>query len=66
MACQALTSDAPTILGTCNLCDSISFGALLCMKDPLLKGSELSELTVSINMQQALCLLIVLLIACTG
>lgn len=36
------------------------------MKDPLLKGSELSELTVSINMQQALCLLIVLLIACTG
>lgn len=56
----------PTVLGTCNLCDSVSFGALLCMKDPLLKGSELSELTVSINMQQALCLLIVLLIACTG
>lgn len=52
----------PTIWGTCNLSDSISFGVLLCIKDPLLKGSMLSELAVSINMQQALCLLIVLLI----
>ena len=54
----------PTILGTCNLCDSMSFGALLCIKDPLLKGSKLSELTVAINMQQVLCLLIVLQILC--
>lgn len=52
----------PTILGTCNLYGSVSFGVLLCIKDPLLKGSKPSELTVSINMQQALCLLIVLLI----
>lgn len=43
-----------------------AFEHCLCMKDPLLKGSELSELTVSINMQQALCLLIFLLIARSG
>lgn len=51
----------PTIWGMCNVSDSISFGVLLCIKDLLLKGSTLSELTVSINMQQALCLLIVLI-----
>lgn len=53
-----------TILGTCNLCDSVSFGALLCVKDPLLKGSKLSELTLSIYTHQALWLLIVPLIEC--
>lgn len=52
----------PTILGKRNLCDSIGFGTWLCIKDLSLKGSKLSEMNVSFNMQQALCLLIVLLI----